>query len=304
MRIPFTKMQGAGNDFVVLDETRGLFGLQREHYRFLANRRFGVGADQILTVGPAPAPDIDFSYRIHNADGGEVEHCGNGARCFVRFVREQGLTTKSSIHVAVQRGFITLHERPDGLVTVDMGAPLFEPAALPFVPGSLSCRRQGEAPLWRLSPMVNGRPLAVEVALACMGNPHAVLVVNDVDAAPVAALGAAVQALPCFPAGVNVSFVQVVGRNHVRLRVYERGAGETLACGTGACAAVVCGIRMGLLDTVVQVNARGGMLHIGWSGDNAPVLLTGPAVTVYRGEIEFPDPLPALPQESFQESPP
>lgn len=304
MRIPFTKMQGAGNDFIVLDETRGPLGLQRGHYRFLANRHFGVGADQILTVGPAPGPDIDFSYRIHNADGGEVEHCGNGARCFVRFVREQGLTDKTSIRVAVQRGVITLHERSDGLVTVDMGPPVFEPAALPFIPGNLPYRQQGAALLWTLSPVVDGRLLAVEASVASMGNPHAVLLVNEVDAAPVVTLGAAIQALSCFPASVNVGFMQVTDRNHVRLRVYERGAGETFACGTGACAAAVCGMRMGLLDTPVRVDARGGVLHIDWSGDNAPVLLTGPAVTVYRGEIELPDPLPVLPGESFQESTP
>lgn len=295
MRIPFTKMQGAGNDFVVLDETRGPLGLQPAHYRFLADRRFGVGADQILTVGPAPTPDVDFSYRIHNADGGEVEHCGNGARCFVRFVREQGLSDKPSIRVAVQRGIITLHAREDGLVTVDMGAPSFVPAALPFVTEGLAHRQQGAAELWAL-PVGCGQTPASEVAVASMGNPHAVLQVADVDAAPVAVWGAAIQALPQFPASVNVGFMQIVDRGHIRLRVYERGSGETLACGTGACAAAVCGMRLGLLDASVQVDARGGTLRIDWAGDNAPVLLTGPAVTVYRGEIELPEnPLPDWP---------
>ncbi len=310
MRIPFTKMQGAGNDFVVLDETRAPLGLRAEHYRFLANRHFGVGADQILTVGPAPAPDVDFAYRIHNADGGEVEHCGNGARCFVRFVREQGLTDKRSIRVQVQRGIITLHERPDGLVTVDMGAPVFEPAALPFVPHNLAQRQQGAAPLWsaplaglggQCGPHGQGAqgaamPQHVEFAVASMGNPHAVVLVDDTATAPVQTLGMALQALPAFPASVNVGFMQVLNRRHIRLRVYERGAGETLACGTGACAAVVCGIRMGLLDSAVQVDARGGTLQIEWKGDNAPVCLSGPAVTVFRGEIELPDPLPVVPE--------
>ena len=296
MRIPFTKMQGAGNDFVVLDETRAQLGLRTEHYRFLANRHFGVGADQILTVGPAPAPDVDFSYRIHNADGSEVEHCGNGARCFVRFVREQGLTDKRSIRVQVQRGIITLHERDDGLVTVDMGAPVFDPAALPFVPHTLPQHQQGDAPMWSVPLPDLHKPLNVAIATVSMGNPHAVLVVNNTDTAPVAAWGRAIQALQAFPASVNVGFMQVLSRQHIRLRVYERGAGETLACGTGACAAVVCGIRMGLLDAAVQVDARGGTLHIEWKGDNAPVLLSGPAVTVFRGEIELPDPLPVLPE--------
>lgn len=187
MRIPFTKMQGAGNDFVVLDETRAQLGLRTEHYRFLANRHFGVGADQILTVGPAPAPDVDFSYRIHNADGSEVEHCGNGARCFVRFVREQGLTDKRSIRVQVQRGIITLHERDDGLVTVDMGAPVFDPAALPFVPHTLPQHQQGDAPMWTVPLPDLHKPLSVAIATVSMGNPHAVLVVNNTDTAPVAA---------------------------------------------------------------------------------------------------------------------
>ena len=284
MRIPFTKMQGAGNDFVVLDETRGPFGLQREHYRFLANRRFGVGADQILTVGPAPAPDIDFSYRIHNADGGEVEHCGNGARCFVRFVREQGLTAKCSIRVAVQRGVITLHERPDGLVTVDMGAPLFEPAALPFVPGSLSRRQQGEAPLWRLSPMVNGRPLAVEVALACMGNPHAVIFMKGIDDLDLPRMGPSFEHHPLFPKRTNTEFVEVLSSTRVRMRVWERGAGETLACGTGACAVAVACVLNGYTGRDVEVELKGGTLKIHWDESSNHVHMTGGAVTVFAGE--------------------
>lgn len=298
MRIPFTKMQGAGNDFIVLDETRAPLGLQTEHYRFLANRYFGVGADQILTVGPSPSPDIDFVYRIHNADGSEVEHCGNGARCFVRFVREQGLTDKRSVKVKVQRGVITLHERPDGLVTVDMGAPVFDDAALPFDPHPLADATpsmQGQAPMWQLHVSSQQTVQAVRFTTVSMGNPHAVLLVDHVETAPVAEVGKAVQASPAFPNSVNVGFMQVLNRGHIRLRVYERGAGETLACGTGACAAVVGGIRMGLLDAHVQVDALGGTLHIEWQGGSSPVLLSGPAVTVFRGEIELPESLPALP---------
>lgn len=294
MRIPFTKMQGAGNDFVVLDETRTHYGLQPAHYRFLADRRFGVGADQILTVRPAPSAGVDFAYVIHNADGGEVEHCGNGARCFVRFVREQGLTDKDLIKVQVQRGTIVLQALPDGDVTVDMGAPVFDLSALPFAPAGLSQQPLGEAALWQLPvPGADGQP--VRAALVSMGNPHAVLQVADVQAVPVHTIGPAVQRLPAFPASVNVGFMQVLDRNHIRLRVYERGSGETLACGTGACAAVVAGIRMGLLNAHVRVDALGGALQIDWQGGNAPVRMTGPATTVYRGEIELPDHPPVLP---------
>ena len=297
MRIPFTKMQGAGNDFVVLDETRAPLGLQPEHYRFLADRRFGVGADQILSVRPPVGEGADFAYVIHNADGGEVEHCGNGARCFVRFVREQGLTDRDTITVQVRRGTIVLHALPDGEVTVDMGAPVFDLPALPFEPGTLPSRQQGEATLWRL-PLADAEAQAgapVEVALVSMGNPHAVLVVPDVMAAPVHRLGAAIQALPAFPASVNAGFMQILDRGHIRLRVYERGSGETLACGTGACAAVVAGIREGLLASRVQVDALGGTLYIEWQGAGTPVRMTGPATTVFHGEIDLPEHPPQLP---------
>ncbi len=289
MRIPFTKMQGAGNDFVVLDETQTSYHLQPQHYRFLGDRRFGVGADQILTVRPATQAGADFAYVIHNADGSEVEHCGNGARCFVRFVIEQGLTHKTSITVQVKRGTSVLHAMPDGTVAVDMGAPVFDLPALPFVADGLASRTQGDTLVWQL-------PVGAEAALVSMGNPHAVLVVSDVNTAPVRSVGAQVQALPAFPASVNVGFMQVVSRNHIKLRVYERGAGETLACGTGACAAVVAGIRMGLLDSNVQVDALGGTLHIGWQGAGAPVQMRGPAVTVFRGEVDIPDNVGSLPQ--------
>lgn len=289
MRIPFTKMQGAGNDFVVLDETRGSYHLRPEHYRFLGDRRYGVGADQILTVRPATQPGVDFAYVIHNADGGEVEQCGNGARCFVRYVHEQGMTDKPSIRVQVQRGIIELQALPDGTVTVDMGAPVFEPEALPFLPGTLASALQGEAVTWRLGLAAASVAQPVDVTLVSMGNPHAVLLVDDVMAAPVEAIGRAVQALPAFPNSVNVGFMQVLSRGHIRLRVYERGAGETLACGTGACAAVVAGIRMGLLEAEVQVDALGGTLRIQWQGAGRPVMMSGPATTVFHGEIDVPD---------------
>lgn len=288
MRIRFSKMQGAGNDFVVLDETRAPLPLSAAQYRWLADRHFGVGADQILSVRAAPRPEVDFEYVIHNADGGEVEHCGNGARCFVRFVRERGLTAKQRIRVQVRRGVIELLELPDGRVRVDMGAPVFELAAIPFEPG-------GSRPLprggWQVWPLRLDRQAApVEVALLSMGNPHAVTLVEDVDAAPVHRLGPLIERHPAFPQRVNVGFMQVVRRAEVRLRVHERGAGETLACGTGACAAVVAGIRLGLLDARVDVQARGGVLGVEWAGGaHDPVRMSGPASTVFEGEIEIPE---------------
>ena len=291
MRIPFTKMQGAGNDFVVLDETRGRLGLSAAHYRFLGDRRFGVGADQILTVRPAPTPDVDFEYIIHNADGQEVEQCGNGARCFARFVHDTGLTTKDTIRVQTMKGVIAPRLTPDGRVTVDMGAPRFDPQALPFDASGLQLQPRGEWGNWSILPV--GAAREILLATVSMGNPHAVILVEDVDTAPVATLGPQVQANPRFTQGVNVGFLQVQSRTAVRLRVYERGVGETLACGTGACAAVVAGIRLGLLDARVDVQTRGGMLSIAWAGGDAPVLMTGPATTVFRGEIDIPEHLAA-----------
>ncbi len=292
MRIRFTKMQGAGNDFVVLDETAAPLALSAAQYRFLADRHFGVGADQILSVRPAPSPQADFEYVIHNADGGEVEHCGNGARCFMRYVRERGLTDKRTVRVQVQRGVIELSESPDGHVTVDMGAPVFDLAAIPFDPrGSQPLARGG----WQLWPLalpgtVADAAATVEVAVLSMGNPHAVSLVDDVDAAPVHLLGPRIERHPSFPQRVNAGFLQIVDRGQVRLRVYERGAGETLACGSGACAAVVAGIRLGLLEARVQVQARGGVLTIEWAGGLAdPVFMSGPAHTVFDGEIEIPE---------------
>jgi len=289
MRIPFTKMQGAGNDFVVLDETRGPLGLTAAHYRFLADRHFGVGADQILTVRPSPGAGIDFEYVIHNADGGEVEQCGNGSRCFLRFVRERGLTDKDTVVVKTLAGVITLRMQPDGRVTVDMGAPVFDLARIPFEAAGLGPVPAGSWQKWPLALAVSGLDAPVLVAVLSMGNPHAVQLVDDVDRAPVAQAGPLIERHAAFPRRVNAGFMQVLDRGQVRLRVYERGAGETLACGTGACAAVVAGIRLGLLDARVQVHTRGGVLTIEWPGAlDAPVLMTGPAVTVFESDIEVP----------------
>jgi diaminopimelate epimerase len=291
MRIPFTKMQGAGNDFVVLDETRGRLGLRAAHYRFLGDRHFGVGADQILTVRPSPAEGIDFEYVIHNADGNEVEQCGNGARCFARFVADRKLTTKDHIRVQTMKGVIEPRLTADGRVTVDMGAPVLEPADVPFDAADLTFQPMGLWGNWPLAPVEYAQAATVFIAPVSMGNPHGVLLVDDVDAAPVSTLGPAVQASARFPQGVNVGFMQVQSRSHIRLRVYERGVGETLACGTGACAAVVAGILLGLLDAQVQVHTRGGLLTIAWQGPGHPVLMTGPATTVFHGEIDLPDTL-------------
>lgn len=291
MRIRFTKMQGAGNDFVVLDETRGRLGLSAAQYRFLGDRHFGVGADQILSVRPSPGEGIDFEYAIHNADGGEVEQCGNGARCFARFVRDQGLTQKDVLRVQTQKGVIEPRLTPDGRVTVDMGAPVFAPEQIPFDNTGLQLQPQGIWGFWPLALENTAPPATVLIATVSMGNPHAVQVVDDVDTAPVSAQGPLIERHARFPQRVNAGFMQVLDRSHIRLRVYERGAGETLACGTGACAAVVAGIRLGLLDSTVEVQTLGGVLSIAWAGDTAPVLMTGPATTVFQGEIELPDDL-------------
>ncbi len=294
MRIQFTKMQGAGNDFVVLDETRGRLGLSVAQYRFLGDRHFGVGADQILSVRPSPGPGIDFEYAIHNADGAEVEQCGNGARCFARYVRDSGLTNKDVLRVQTMKGVIEPRLTPDGRVTVDMGAPIFALEQIPFDATGLQPQPVNTWQKWPLAFMDTVQAATdsiapVWVAPVSMGNPHAVLVVDDVDTAPVSTLGPLVQQSPRFPKGVNVGFMQVLGRDAVRLRVFERGVGETLACGTGACAAVVAGIRLGLLDNAVDVHTRGGNLHIAWAGGAASVMMTGPATTVFHGEIDLPD---------------
>ena len=290
MRIQFTKMQGAGNDFVMLDETRGPLGLTTAQYRFLADRHFGVGADQILSVRPSPAAGIDFEYVIHNADGGQVEQCGNGARCFLRFVIDRGLTTKDRVRVKTLGGVIEPRMQADGRVTVDMGAPMFELDRIPFDAEGLTPQAQGAWQKWPLAPVLLAQAAPVLIAVLSMGNPHAVQLVDDVDTAPVEIVGPLIERNPRFARRVNAGFMQLVSRSQIRLRVYERGAGETLACGSGACAAVVAGIRLGLLDHRVDVQARGGVLTIEWSGElQAPVLMTGPAVTVFESAIDVPD---------------
>jgi len=290
MLIRFTKMQGAGNDFVVLDETRGRLNLTPDQYRFLADRHFGVGADQILSVRPSPGEGIDFEYVIHNADGGEVEQCGNGARCFVRFVREQGLTAKDTVKVKTQGGVIELRMQPDGRVSVNMGAPVFELARIPFDAAGLTPQPAGSWQKWPLAYTGRAQAAPVLIAVLSMGNPHAVQLVDAVESAQVAQDGPLIEQHARFPNRVNAGFMQVLARSQIRLRVHERGAGETLACGTGACAAVVAGIRWGLLDARVEVLTRGGALTIEWSGAlDAPVMLTGPATTVFESEIEVPE---------------
>ena len=284
MRLKFTKMQGAGNDFVVLDGTRARIDLSREQLRRLGDRRFGVGADQILLVEPPRSADADFRYRIFNNTGDEVEHCGNGARCFVRFVHEHGLTTKRTVVVDTVNNRLQLHLQADGRVTVDMNRPVFDLARVPFNAAGLVPQREGGFELW---PLDVGEGRQVQVAVLSMGNPHAVQRVADVREAPVAALGPQVEQHARFARKVNAGFMQVVARNQIALRVYERDAGETLACGTGACAAVVAGIRLGWLDRRVDVQARGGVLTVEWPDDEGSVLMTGPAETVFEGEIEL-----------------
>lgn len=276
MRLRFSKMQGLGNDFVVVDGVRQSVALTPVLIRALSDRHFGIGFDQLLLVESPQDKDADFRYRIFNADGSEVEQCGNGARCFARFVHEQGLTDKRQIRVETMRGLIEPQLEPDGSVTVDMGAPVFAPEDIPF---------EGSADEL-VQPLKLGSDV-VEISAVSMGNPHAVQVVADVDDAPVGSQGALIEAHPAFTRRVNAGFMQVVDRHTIRLRVYERGVGETLACGTGACAAAVVGIARGLLDSPVRVLARGGELTIAWAGGSAHVLMTGPAVTVFTGEIEL-----------------
>ena len=275
MRLKFTKMQALGNDFVVLDATAEPIALGGEQLRRLADRHLGVGCDQILQVEPPRQTDTDFYYRIFNADGGEVEQCGNGARCFVRYVHSRALTDKTEIRVGTPGGVIVPRLEADGRVTVDMGAPEFEPARVPF-------DAPGRALVYELD--VAGR--RVEISALSMGNPHAVQIVPDVARAPVPSEGPLIERHPRFPRRVNAGYMEIVDRRRIRLRVYERGAGETLACGTGACAAVVTGIAHGLLDGNVVVTMRGGDLGISWAGGAASVMMTGPAETVYEGEIE------------------
>ena len=285
MVLKFTKMQGAGNDFVVIDGVRRRVEITTQLAKRLADRHLGVGCDQVLLVEKPQRPDADFRYRIWNADGGEIEQCGNGARCFVRFVHDKGLTKKNEIRVETLSGIIVPRLEADGQVTVDMGAPQFDPERVPFDARGLQ-------------PVLGGRRWPLElpggqanVAVLSMGNPHAVQTVADVDSAPVTTEGPLIERHPRFPRRVNAGYMQVVARTHIRLRVWERGAGETLACGTGACAAVVAGIREGLLGDAVRVDTRGGRLTIRWAGGendpNRAVWMTGPAMAVFEGEIEI-----------------
>jgi diaminopimelate epimerase len=284
VKLKFTKMQGAGNDFVVLDGVSSPIDLAPAQLRHLADRHFGVGADQILLVERGRATDVDFRYRIFNADGGEVEQCGNGARCFVRFVRERGLTDKREIRVETLSGVIAPRLEDDGRVTVDMGAPVFEAARIPFdTTGLAPLGGHADVDVWPLE--VAGE--TVSIVVVSMGNPHAVQVVADVASEPVATQGPLIERHPRFAQRVNAGYMQIEGRSRIALRVYERGAGETLACGTGACAAVVAGIRLGRLGSPVAVHTRGGELTIAWRGADNPVYMTGPAETVFEGEIEF-----------------
>jgi len=283
MKLKFTKMHGAGNDFIVVDAINQQVDLSIDQWRRLADRRFGIGADQILVVERPTDAGVDFRYRIFNNDGGEVEQCGNGSRAFVRFVVDKGLTQARSIRVQTMSGIINPRLEDDGSVTVDMGAPRLVPADVPFDATGLAGMVQGDDTLW---PLPVGDE-TVFVSVVSMGNPHAVQVVDDVDAAPVEETGPLIERHVRFPKRVNAGYLQVIDRHHIRLRVFERGAGETLACGTGACAAVVAGIRRGLLDSPVRVSARGGELSIAWAGPDQPVYLSGPAVSVFEGEVEI-----------------
>lgn len=274
MTIEFTKMQGLGNDFVIIDAVRQSITLSREQVRLMADRHLGIGCDQLLVAEPSGDPDFDFRFRIYNADGGEVGQCGNGARAFARFVRDKGLTDKTDIRVLTSAGPMTLHVAPDGLVSVNMGVPAFEPAGIPF---QAPTRR----PTYTLE--VDGEP--VEISALAIGNPHAVQEVSNVDDAPVARQGPLIESHPRFPLRVNAGYMQFVDASRIRLRVYERGAGETLACGSGACAAAVAGIQLGKLDNRVQVQVQGGLLSVNWQGEGHPVWLSGPATTVFEGRI-------------------
>ena len=286
MKLAFTKMQGLGNDFVVLDGIHQSLDLSAAQWKALADRHFGVGADQILIVEKAQG-DADFRYRIFNHDGGEVEQCGNGARCFVRFVHDKGLTTKRAIRVETLGGLIEPRLEDDGMVTVNMGVPVFLPVALPF--DAARGEKAEQAHGYWLSVDSPGGSERVNIGIVSMGNPHVVQVVGNVETAPVLMQGPLIETHAAFPRRVNAGFMEIVSSTHIRLRVYERGAGETLACGTGACAAVVTGIVRGLLEKnqPVRVTTRGGDLSISWAGEGTPVLMTGPAVTVFEGVIEI-----------------
>ncbi len=276
MRLKFTKMHGLGNDFVVFDAITQAAELSAQQLRFIADRHLGVGCDQILRVEPPRESGTDFYYRIFNADGREVEQCGNGARCFVQYVRDKGLTMKREIRVGTRAGIIVPRVEVDGQITVDMGVPVFDPPRIPF-------RTSERALTYALD--IGGK--TITISALSMGNPHAVQIVDDLDAASVTGEGSLIEGDPRFPQRVNAGYMQVLNRGHIRLRVYERGAGETLSCGTGACAAAVAGIMRGLLDSRVRVTTRGGDLTIVWAGEGKPVMMTGPAATVFDGELNL-----------------
>ena len=278
MQLPFTKMHGLGNDFMVIDLISNPVVLTSTQIRRLADRHSGIGFDQLLLIEAPTRPDVEFNYRIFNADGNEVEHCGNGARCFARFVLDKGLTAHREMRVQTMRGVIVLSVGDDGFVTVDMGTPDFTPAALPFV--------ADQAPVYQRTLTVEGQPLSVTFHAVSVGNPHAVIAVDDVAASPVRAIGTALGSHPDFPRGVNVGFMQILDRSRIRLRVFERGAGETQACGTGACAAVVCGRAAGLLDADVLAHLTGGDLRLSWAAAGQPVIMRGTAASVFEGSID------------------
>ena len=287
-KLRFTKMHGAGNDFIVLNGIdQDLSNISREQWQKLAHRQFGIGADQILLVEKATRPDADFRYRIFNADGGEVEQCGNGSRCFVRYVLDQGLSVKNPLRVEVAHTVLTLKSHEDGQVEVNMGAPIFEHSKIPFNANGLASKQEFHEMLYAL-PIATPAPHDSWIGVVSMGNPHAIQVVGDVNSAPVLEEGSSIEKDSVFPKRVNAGYMQILNRHEIKLRVFERGAGETLACGTGACASVVSGIRRGLLDSPVQVHTRGGDLQITWGGliDEVaqPVIMTGPAITVFEGE--------------------
>ena len=283
MTLKFTKMHGAGNDFIVIDAINQSVNLTTDLCKQLADRRFGIGADQILLVEKSHTKDVDFRYRIFNSDGSEVEQCGNGARAFVKFVVDKGLTDQRQIKVETMAGTIAPKLEEDGRITVDMGAPIFSPNLIPFDAQGLQSRQQHAAALW---PLKIG-DASVELCVVSMGNPHAVQIVPDVETADVLQSGPLIENHVRFPKRVNAGFMQIVDRHHIHLRVYERGAGETLSCGTGACAAAVSGIQRGVLDSPVKVTTHGGTLSIAWAGDQQSVMMTGPAMNVFEGSIEI-----------------
>ncbi len=282
MLLRFTKMHGLGNDFVLLDLISQNITISDEQIKLLADRRLGVGFDQLLTVEPPDNPEADFKYRIFNADGSEAEQCGNGARCLLRFVRDRGLTTKTKIKLETNTGVIECELEKDGNISVDMGRPVLQPKCIPFIADQAQILYE-----LNVSLPLCGSEESVNIASLNIGNPHAVIVVEDVDESPVAQLGAAIEKHRRFPDRVNVGFMQIIARDHIRLRVFERGVGETLACGTGACAAVVAGRLQGLLDETVEVSLPGGNLRITWQGDDSPVKMTGPACRVYEGRLHI-----------------